>query len=119
MDSTLIQGYIFFCAVYGGLIIGAVYDVLSAIRKILNKSKWVGALLDLAFCIFAAFIILAVLFRVASGQIRAFSLLGFGAGVFLYMLGIRRLLRAIGRRFFYKSIKKEAAEHKKSRKTVK
>lgn len=119
MNNTLDQGYIFCCAIYGGLIIGAVYDMLSLARKWLRERKAICVVLDILFCILTAALILAVLFYAASGQIRIFSLLGFMAGFALYMAGLRRLWRGIARRIHQKNRHEHKKKTKKSGKTEK
>ena len=119
MKSTLNQGYIFFYAIYGGIIIGAVYDVLALIRHICHQNKWINALLDLIFCLAAAFIILAVLFHAASGQIRISFLLGFVLGFCIYTLGIRRVLKGIAGYFSRRHKKKLLINTEKKNKLLK
>lgn len=93
MPTTLHQFPVFIAMLYGGLAIGALYDVFGAIRLILNAKRRLNALLDLLFWILTALICFAALYWANGGELRLFCVAGFVLGAFVYLFGISRLLK--------------------------
>lgn len=96
--STINQAQVFIAAVYGGLIIGACYDILRALRRTFRAGRAATAVLDIVFALIMGGVILAVLILATYGEIRGYSLLGFVCGAALYMAALSRLLLALLRR---------------------
>lgn len=84
--STGNQAYIFLAAIYGGLLVGLIYDFSRALRMITKPTRWFVAVLDILFWILAVILYFSILFRVNNGEIRLFSFVGFGMGWGLYAL---------------------------------
>lgn len=86
MDSSLkIQGYIFLSTVYGGLMIGLIYDLYKVIRYFLKPKKFATYIEDLFFWIIAALVIFNILLKSNWGELRGYVFLGFFIGILLYL----------------------------------
>lgn len=90
--STANQAYIFLIAVYGGLIIGVIYDIFRVVRSITQSGKWFTAVIDFVFWVLVAFLLFYMLFKVNGGQIRFYTLIGIALGWSLYRLTIGALV---------------------------
>ncbi|HZJ56706.1 MAG TPA: spore cortex biosynthesis protein YabQ [Clostridia bacterium] len=90
--TTTNQAYIFLATVYGGMLLGIVYDVYRAFRMIIKPGRWFVAVLDLSFWILAVLLSFFMLFKVNGGEIRLFTFIGLGMGWGLYSLIIGGML---------------------------
>lgn len=84
-------------AVYGGLLMGALYDALRPLRLFLRGKFW-NALLDALY--YAMVLCLAgfTLFYINGGVPRFYLLAGMGLGAYLYARLVSRFLLALGRK---------------------
>lgn len=83
----------FMIAFFVGLVFGLVYEVLRIIRLIL-RFKAAVFVCDIAFFVLAAFVVIKL--SVSLGNfVRMYTIFGFGAGVFTYIVTIGRLLNLI------------------------
>jgi len=86
MDNSIkVQGYIFLTSIYGGLIIGFVYDIYRVLRYFLKPKKIATFFEDLTFWIFASLIIFYILIKSNWGEIRGYIFIGFLVGTILYL----------------------------------
>jgi spore cortex biosynthesis protein YabQ len=83
-ENIQVQIYIFLFTLFGGLIIGILYDVIDILlTNKTNKFKGRGKT-DILFWMLAIIIILSILFYVNDGIIRFYNLLGFALGWLIY-----------------------------------
>ncbi|MDR2505821.1 MAG: spore cortex biosynthesis protein YabQ [Oscillospiraceae bacterium] len=110
MFATAGQAHIFLATVVAGLFTGALYDILSVIRRITKHETSFTSVVDFLFWIAAAIVFITVVVFTGGDGLRWYMLLGFGAGLVLYLVGIHiiltaafgkltRLIRNIKRRF--------------------
>ena len=78
------QGYIFLATLYGGIIIGFIYDIYRIFRYFFKPKKVATFFEDLAFWIIIALIALFVLIFSNWGELRGYEFLGFLTGAILY-----------------------------------
>ena len=90
--DTSNQAYIFLATVYGGMLLGIVYDLYRAFRMIIKPGRWFVAILDLSFWVLAVFISFSMLFKINGGEIRFYTFIGLGMGWALYSLIIGGML---------------------------
>ncbi|MDR5659178.1 spore cortex biosynthesis protein YabQ [Serpentinicella sp. ANB-PHB4] len=76
--------YIFLACVYGGLLIGFVYDIYKIFRLVFNPKKIATMLQDLIFWIIISCIAFYILIWSNKGVIRFYNYLGFILGAFAY-----------------------------------
>lgn len=93
--STVNQAYIFLATVYGGLLIGFLYDVNRMLRKIFRYQKVITGILDLLFWLTTCFSSFAVLYYANDGQLRFYTFIGFALGIMLYLLAWSPLVMGI------------------------
>lgn len=85
MDSLVLNElYIFLKIVYGGVILGFLYDLYRLFRYYLNPKKIATAIEDIIFWIIVTFISFYILLISNYGELRGFIFLGFVIGVLLY-----------------------------------
>ena len=85
MDNTIhSQGYIFLATVYGGIIIGFLYDLYRIFRYFFKPKKIAAFFEDLIFWIIISLIAVFVLIFSNWGELRAYEFLGFLFGAVLY-----------------------------------
>ena len=96
-ENIQVQVYIFLFTLFGGLIIGTLYDTIDILlTKKSSKFKGRGKT-DILFWMLAIIIILSILFYANDGVIRFYTLLGFALGwlVYFWLLSkyIQKLIR--------------------------
>jgi len=86
--STVNQTYIFLSTIYGGMIIGFIYDFYRMVRRIIRPGKIGTGIIDLLFWLTVFLVSFALLFYVNDGEIRLYHLLGFilGGGAYMFIL---------------------------------
>ena len=101
--ATIGQWKVLVAMMVAGLLVGLVYDLLAALRRLLRAGTLLSLCADLAFGMMSALVLGGALTFANYGQMRLFAFLGAGAGAALYALGLHRLgrglLRAIVRKF--------------------
>ncbi|QXM07232.1 spore cortex biosynthesis protein YabQ [Crassaminicella indica] len=78
------QIYVFLTTLYGGIIIGFIYDLYRILRCIFKPKKIATIIEDLIFWIVIAIIAVHVLLFSNDGQLRFYVFLGFLIGAILY-----------------------------------
>ena len=91
------QAEAFLLLLYAGFASAALYDLLRIPRAFLPK--WLGAALDILWCLFAGAACALALSRGGEGRARLYALLGLLCGGGVYCLGIRTLFLGIIRHF--------------------
>ncbi|MBB6218468.1 spore cortex biosynthesis protein YabQ [Anaerosolibacter carboniphilus] len=82
--SVAEQVYVFLATMYGGILIGFVYDLYRILRLIFKPKKIATLIQDLIFWIVISGVAIAVLLFSNSGQLRFYTFLGFVMGSILY-----------------------------------
>ncbi len=78
------QVYIFFATVYGGIIIGFIYDIYRIFRYFFKPKRVATFFEDLMFWISVSLVALYVLIFSNWGELRGYIFIGFLLGAFLY-----------------------------------
>ncbi len=92
-ENIYVQLYIFLFTLYGGLIIGIIYDLMDILLNRQNTRFKGRGKTDLFFWLLAIIIILGILFYSNDGKIRVYTLLGFALGWVLYFWLLSSLIR--------------------------
>ncbi len=96
MESVIhSQGYIFLATLYGGIIIGFIYDLYRIFRYFFKPKKVATFFEDLMFWIIIALIALFVLIFSSWGELRGYEFLGFLSGAVLYHKLLSRIVITI------------------------
>ena len=93
--ATIGQWKVFVAMMVAGLLVGLVYDLLAALRRLLRAGTLLSLCADLAFGLMSALVLSGALTFANYGQMRLFAFLGAGAGAALYALGPHRLGRGL------------------------
>lgn len=80
------QIYAFLVTVYGGFVLGFIYDVFKVIRRILKLRKVFSNIADIIFWIIGTIVMLYFMYISNYVEIRLYSFLGFAIGVLSYNL---------------------------------
>ncbi len=91
--GTLPEIPAFCAAVYGGLIVGAVYDLFRFLRLPFH-SRHIIACIDFLYYVAAAAIAAATLMYINGGTVRLYIFLGMGLGIYAYIRFPGRLAKA-------------------------
>ncbi len=95
MYNTLSELPKFLGALYGGLVIGLLYDVFRLFRLPFSKLRLVVGLLDALFYAAAGVVAALTLLYVNDGAPRIYLFLGLALGAFLYVKTVSRLFSAM------------------------
>ncbi|MGE5629546.1 MAG: spore cortex biosynthesis protein YabQ [Caulobacteraceae bacterium] len=91
METIQFQSFVFSYSVYGGILIGIIYDIYRVLRGRKKGERLITSLWDILF-IFSVFIVVVwAIFSSNYGDIRAYVLIGFIVGFFLYERLLGRL----------------------------
>lgn len=92
-ENIYLQIYVFLYTLYGGMIIGILYDFIDVlINDNIIKRRSIS---DLLFWAVAFSIIVGLLFYVNNINFRIYNILGFGLGWFIYFFTLSRLIRKL------------------------
>ncbi len=94
MDTTLLQGYELMTFLYGGIVLGAAYELLDFLRRWL-ANRWFQHACDFLFVIAFGFTIAASFYIANGGEFRAFGALGMLAGFFAVRVTLGWALRRV------------------------
>ena len=87
--STIGQIYVFLWMVGAGVLIGLLYALSAAVRRLLSAGFWLSLLIDAITGLGTGLILFFALVTGNYGQLRLYELLGACAGVLLFTTGIR------------------------------
>lgn len=94
-ENIQVQIYIFLFTLYGGLIIGILYDIIDILlHDKYSKTKGRGKT-DILFWMLAIIVVLAILFYSNDGIIRVYTLLGFTIGWLLYFWLLSKFIQKV------------------------
>ncbi len=93
MDSFVQnQAYIFFATLYGGIVMGFIYDLYRIFRYYLKPKKVATFIEDFIFWIIISVIFVTVILYTNWGEIRGYIFLGFFIGAFLYSRFLSKII---------------------------
>ena len=99
--ATVDQGWIFLLMLGAGTAIGALWDALALLRRLLQAGFFLSLIADIFLGLGAAAILIFAMVRANYGQPRAYMFLAAGLGAALYGIAVARpthaLLRALKR----------------------
>jgi spore cortex biosynthesis protein YabQ len=96
--ETSNQLWVFLFTIYGGVVMGALYDLLYIVRKMLHGKHILTVLFDIAYWVAATALIFALLYYACEGEFRYYDALGLGLGAALWFLGPGRAVRWVQRK---------------------
>lgn len=86
------QAYVFLATLYGGIVMGFVYDLYRIFRYYLKPKKVATFIEDFIFWIIISVIFLTVILYTNWGEIRGYIFLGFFTGAFLYSKFLSKII---------------------------
>jgi spore cortex biosynthesis protein YabQ len=96
--ETSNQLWVFLFTIYGGVVLGAMYDILYVIRKFLRGKRILTVLFDIVYWIVSTAMIFGLLFYACEGEFRYYDALGLALGEALWFLGPGKAVRWIQRK---------------------
>jgi len=96
MFETVGQAGVFLAMVYAGLIVGLLYDGARLARRLVSAGAVITGILDLLFWLAAGAVVSVALALRGEDAVRLYALGGCATGAALYLLGISRVLHAVG-----------------------
>lgn len=98
METVEFQSFVFLFTVYGGIIIGILYDIYRVLKGSRKGDRFITSIWDILFLAAAMLVVLWALFSSNYGDIRAYVFIGFIVGFFLYDKILSRIALAV---FFF------------------
>ncbi len=95
METVHFQIFMFSITLYGGLLIGVIYDIYKVVKRMGHKKGPLTFLWDILFLFTIFFVAFYIIFSGNFGDLRAYVFLGFIVGFFLYEKIIGRIFEAI------------------------
>lgn len=95
METVQFQSFVFSYSVYGGILIGIIYDIYRVFRGRKRNEGVITSIWDILFIIVVFFIIVWAIFSSNYGDIRAYVLIGFVVGFYLYERLLGRIAAAV------------------------
>lgn len=95
METVEFQSFVFIFTVYGGIIIGILYDIYRVLKGSRRRDKFITSIWDVAFLAAAMLVVLWAVFSSNYGDIRAYVFIGFIVGLFLYDKILSRIALAV------------------------
>ena len=92
-ENIYLQVYVFLYTLYGGIVIGILYDFIDIlVNDHLIKRR---SITDLLFWAVAFSVIISILFYANNINFRSYNILGFGLGWFIYFFTLSKLIRKL------------------------
>lgn len=98
MSATINQPYIFLATVYGGLMIGLLYGLISVIRHLTHAGRAATIIWDILFFAGCILICLAVIYIASKANLRFYTFLGLALGFCMYYYGLHVTVRHLYRK---------------------
>ena len=96
MENTiLIQGYLFLVYLISGILIGVIFDIFRVLRRTFKTSDFITYIQDVIFWILTGILLLYVLLKFSSGEIRIYNFIAILIGFIVYMLTISKYFMKI------------------------
>ena len=103
METVQFQSYVFSFTVYGGVLIGILYDIYRVLKGAKRSEGLITSLWDVVFLAGVLMIAIWTIFSSNYGELRSYVFIGFLVGFFLYEKILSRIAYALFY-FFTKSI---------------
>ncbi|OGO76742.1 MAG: spore cortex biosynthesis protein YabQ [Clostridiales bacterium GWB2_37_7] len=84
METVEFQSFVFMFTVYGGIVIGILYDIYRVLKGSGRRGRFITSIWDILFLAAALLVVLWALFSSNYGDVRAYVFIGFIVGFFLY-----------------------------------
>lgn len=91
--ETSNQLWVFLFTIYGGVVLGLLYDLLRAVGLLLRGRRVLVAFLDILYWVLATVLLFALLWYACEGEFRYYDVLGFAIGAALWFLSPGKGLR--------------------------
>lgn len=95
METVQFQSYVFSYSVYGGILIGILYDIYRALKGKKRSERLIASLWDVLFLLSVFFVVIWAVFSSSYGDIRAYVLIGFMVGFYLFERLLGRIVVGI------------------------
>ena len=95
METVEFQSFVFMFTVYGGIIIGILYDIYRVLKGSRQVDRFITSVWDVLFLAAALTVVLWAIFSSNYGDIRAYVFIGFIVGFFLYDKILSRIAVAL------------------------
>lgn len=92
METVQFQSYLFLYSVYGGILIGILYDIYRALRGRRKRDRVITSLWDVVFLISVFIVIMWAIFSSSYGAVRAYVIIGFLVGFYLFEKLLGRIM---------------------------
>lgn len=95
METVEYQSIVFMFAVYGGVIIGVLYDIYRVLKGSKRGDRFITSIWDALFLLAALLVVMWSIFSSSYGNIRSYVFIGFVVGFFLYDKILSRIAVAL------------------------
>ncbi len=85
------EAYIFFFTIYGGILIGFIYDLYKIFRRIFHPKRIATLVQDLIFWIIITTVAFYLLILSNQGELRFYNFIGFIIGSLIYNLALSKV----------------------------
>lgn len=92
METVQLQSYIFSYSVYGGILIGILYDIYRALRGRRKRDRLITSIWDVLFLLSVFIVVVWAIFSSSYGDIRAYVFIGFIVGFYLFERLLGRIM---------------------------
>lgn len=92
METVQFQSYVFSYSIYGGIIIGILYDIYRVVRGKKKNERLFTSFWDVLFLFSVFVVVLWAIFSSSYGDIRAYVFIGFVVGFYLYEKLLSRII---------------------------
>jgi spore cortex biosynthesis protein YabQ len=103
VETVQFQSYVFSYTVYGGILIGILYDAYRALRGRKRSERLITSIWDAVFLFSVFIVVIWAVFSSSYGDIRAYVFIGFLVGFYLYEKLLGKIAVGVFR-FVYRSI---------------
>lgn len=103
METVQFQSYVFSYSLYGGILIGVLYDIYRAIKGRKKNERLITSFWDVLFLFSVFVVVIWAIFSSSYGDIRSYVLIGFIVGFYLYEKLLGRIAVGVFR-FLFRSI---------------
>ena len=84
METVQFQSYVFSYTVYGGILIGVLYDIYRVLKGRKRNERLITSLWDILFLLSVFAVVIWAVFSSSYGDIRSYVFIGFLVGFYLY-----------------------------------
>ena len=93
--ETLLQGSMFLCLLYFGILCGIILSAKNLCDKLAKKNRVIVVITDILFMILLSLIFIFAKTKYCYGEFRLFEILAFVIGIFLQQISINNLVEKI------------------------